>query len=58
MVECAVAKLRQKTRLMVEEYYFNGLQFHEIADKYQEPASTIRVRVLRGRERLKELLTK
>ena len=58
MVERAVSKLKCKTRLMVEEYYFNGLQFHEIADKYQEPSSTIRVRVLRARERLKELLTK
>ena len=58
MIDRVIAKMKGKTRVAVKEFYFNGLHYHEIAEKYQEPSSTIRVRVLRARERLKELLTK
>jgi len=58
MVDRAISKLKDHTRIAVKEYCFEGLQYHEIAEKYQVSSSTIRVRVLRARERLKELLTK
>lgn len=58
MVDRAVSKMKVKMRVAVKEFYFNGLHYHEIAEKYSVPSSTVRVRVKRARERLKELLTK
>lgn len=58
MIDRAISKLKVKTRIAVKEFYFEGLHYHEIAEKYQIPSSTIRVCVKRARERLKELLTK
>jgi len=58
MVDRTIATFKAKTRIAIKEFYFEGLHYHEIAEKYQVPSSTIRVRVLRAKERLKELLTK
>lgn len=58
MIDRAISKLKVKSRIAIKEFYFEGLHYHEIAEKYQIPSSTIRVCVKRARERLKELLTK
>lgn len=58
MVDRAISKFKAKTQIAVREYYFGGLIYDEIAEKYQIPASTIRGTVKRAREHLKELLTK
>lgn len=58
MVDRAVSKLKVKSRIAIKEFYFEGLHYDEIAEKYNLPSSTVRVRVLRAREYLRELLTK
>lgn len=57
IVQRAMGRLKFIPQLYVNEFYFNGLRYHEIADKYQVPSSTIRVHVLRAKRKLQELLT-
>ncbi|MBO6215847.1 MAG: sigma-70 family RNA polymerase sigma factor [Lachnospiraceae bacterium] len=53
----ALKKLREEYREVIELYYLNGLNTREIALMLQKPEATIQSQMLRGREKLKELLS-
>lgn len=52
----AVAHLPEKLRIPVHLYYGEGYSTEEIADLAGIPAATVRTRLYRARERLKDLL--
>lgn len=55
-VWAAVAELPEKLRTAVHLHYAEGYSTEEIAAVVGCPAATVRTRLLRGREKLKELL--
>jgi RNA polymerase sigma-70 factor (ECF subfamily) len=52
----AVARLPEKLRTVVHLYYAEGYKTEEIAAMLGIPAATVRTRLRRGREKLKDLL--
>ena len=57
-ITAAVLKLPLKYREVLLLYYYEDLQVNEIAEFLQVPASTVKTRLQRGRERLKQTLPK
>jgi RNA polymerase sigma-70 factor (ECF subfamily) len=55
-VRAALKKLSDEYREVIELYYFNDLKVSEIAQMLQRKESTVKVQLMRGREKLKELL--
>ena len=55
-ITSAVLKLSVKYREVLLLYYYEGLQVLEIAEFLQVPVSTVKTRLQRGREKLKQLL--
>lgn len=53
----AMKRLPEKQRVVIHLYYFEELSTDEIARLLGEKPSTIRSRLMRGREKLKSLLT-
>ena len=56
-VRAALKKLSEDYREVVELHYFNDLKVSEIARMLQKKESTVKVQLMRGREKLKELLS-
>jgi RNA polymerase sigma factor (sigma-70 family) len=54
----AVLKLPVKYREVLLLYYYEDLQVSEVAEFLQVPVSTVKTRLQRGREKLKQLLPK
>ena len=54
----AVLKLPVKYREVLLLYYYEDLQVKEVAEFLQVPVSTVKTRLQRGREKLKQLLPK
>ena len=52
IIRNAISKLKPKIKVYVEDIYINGLSFKEIAEKYNINQSTLRVRVMRGRDKM------
>lgn len=52
----AVMKLPEKERIPLHLYYYEGCSTHEISDMLSVKESTIRVRLMRAREKLKNML--
>ena len=52
----ALKRLDENYREIIELYYFNGLSVPEIAQMLQRSANTVKSQLLRGRNKLKELL--
>lgn len=50
------SELTERQRIMVTEFYFNGLKVTEIAKKYKISKSTVSRHLSRSRERLKSTL--
>ncbi len=55
-ITSAVLKLSVKYREVLLLYYYEDLQVIEIAEFLQVPVSTVKTRLQRGREKLKQLL--
>lgn len=55
-VRAAVARLPEEYRLVVTLRHFDGLAYEEIAEALDLPLGTVKVRLHRARERLRELL--
>lgn len=55
-VRCAVLKLDDISRQIVILYYFNGLRTPQISEILRLPLSTVKTRLRRARERLKQIL--
>ncbi len=53
-----VMKLPEKYRVTIHLYYYEGYSVKEIADITGASASSVTTRLMRGRERLKEMLLK
>ena len=56
-VRAALKKLSEDYREVIELHYFSGLKVNEIANMLQRKESTVKVQLMRGREKLKELLS-
>ena len=56
-LEDILKKLSEDYREVVELHYFNDLKVSEIARMLQKKESTVKVQLMRGREKLKELLS-
>ncbi|MDE6593759.1 MAG: RNA polymerase sigma factor [Oscillospiraceae bacterium] len=52
----AVMRLPEKERVLIHLYYYEGCNVKEISDILKINESTVRVRIMRGREKLKKLL--
>lgn len=52
----AVMKLPEKERVLIHLFYYEGCSAHEISKLLKINESTVRVRLMRGRERLKKML--
>jgi len=48
----AISNLKPQLRVYVEDFYINGLSFNEIEEKYHINQSTLRVKVMRGRNQI------
>lgn len=57
-ITAAVLKLHLKYREVLLLYYYEDLQVNDIAEFLQVPVSTVKTRLQRGRERLKQTLPK
>ena len=57
-ITAAVLKLPVKYREVLLLYYYEDLQVNDIAEFLQVPVSTVKTRLQRGRERLKQALPK
>ncbi len=57
-ITAAVLKLPLKYREVLLLYYYEDLQVNDIAEFLQVPVSTVKTRLQRGRERLKQALPK
>ena len=55
-VEVALAKVSEKYREPLALYFFENLSYQEIADVLHIPINTVGIRILRGKEKLKEHL--
>lgn len=55
-VRLALASLTPEQRRTIELAFFEGLTHREIADRVAEPLGTVKSRIKRGMEKLKELL--
>lgn len=53
-----IMQLKQKYRLVLYMYYYEGYSVKEIADILNEKTTAITTRLSRGRKQLKELLTR
>ena len=54
----ALKQLREDYREVIELYYLNGFNTREIAQMLQKSENTVKSNLLRGRQNLKELLSK
>ena len=52
----ALNKLHEDYREIIELYYINGFNTKEIATMLQKPENTVKSQLLRGRQKLRELL--
>ena len=57
-ITAAVLKLPLKYREVLLLYYYEDLQVNEVAEFLKVPVSTVKTRLQRGRERLKQTLPK
>ena len=57
MLDVCMDRLDAKYREPLVLYYFEGLDYREIADIMRIPLSSVGVRMARGRERLKKIFT-
>lgn len=55
-LETAVTQLPEQDRLIIEEHYYNNVPLAEIARRLNQTENSIKVRLFRIRERLKEKL--
>jgi RNA polymerase sigma-70 factor (ECF subfamily) len=56
-VRAALKKLSEDYREVIELHYFSGLKICDIAQMLQRKEGTVKVQLMRARERLKELLS-
>ena len=56
MVRAALKQVPEQYRIVVEEFYFNGLTQQEIADRHGLKIGSIGVYLSRGKEALRKFL--
>ena len=52
----ALAQLRPNDLEVIIQHYFEGIELQVIAERLNQPESTVKVRAMRARNRLKDLL--